>query len=297
VVSNQVGQLARSWVNQMAKKVVVIGAGVMGEVLVAAAKKARSEVFTVEADPARAAEISNRHEVKATELGVALGGSDTDTTVWLAVKPQQIDRVLTDIETHLAGTPVAQRPLFVSLAAGVGTDHIHREAPSITRLIRIMPNTPARIGRGVTALVAVPLGNTPAPTEQDITQACSVLDALGSVERVTEAEVDAVTAVAGSGPAYLFYLAEAMTEAATSLGLSNAQAERLVNETLAGSAELLRVSNEAAAKLRGDVTSKGGVTLAATSYLDDNAIKSQLIAAIKSAHDRAREIGRVSTSS
>ncbi|MBM3723736.1 MAG: pyrroline-5-carboxylate reductase, partial [Actinobacteria bacterium] len=139
--------------------------------------------------------------------------------------------------------------------------------------------------------------NPPAPSAQDLALVEQLLTPLGSTEQVTETEVDAVTVISGSGPAYLFYLAEAMVEAAVSLGLSAEVATRLVNETLSGSAELLRVSNSLANKLRNDVTSKGGVTLAATSYLDDNAIKSHLVAAIAAAHERAKEMARVSSNS
>ena len=281
----------------MIRRQVVIGAGVMGEVLVAAAKKSGHEALIVEADPTRAAEVAKGHQVKAVDLAAALADSDQDTTIWLAIKPQQIRELLKEIEAQLSAAPPQARPLFVSLAAGVGTGEIAQVAPSITRLVRVMPNTPARIGRGVTAVVSTPSGSSPAPLAQDLALVEQLLTPLGSTEQVTETEVDAVTVISGSGPAYLFYLAEAMVEAAVSLGLSAEVATRLVNETLAGSAELLRVSNSPANKLRNDVTSKGGVTLAATSYLDDNAIKAHLVAAIAAAHERAKEIARVSSNS
>jgi len=279
------------------RRQVVIGAGVMGEVLVAAAKKSGHEVLIVEADPTRAAGVAKSHQVKAVDLAAALADSDQDTAIWLAVKPQQIGELLKEIEAQLSAAPPQARPLFVSLAAGVGAGEIAQVAPSITRLVRVMPNTPARIGRGVTAVVSTPSGNSPAPSAQDLALVEQLLTPLGSTEQVTETEVDAVTVISGSGPAYLFYLAEAMVEAAVSLGLSAEVATRLVNETLSGSAELLRVSNSLANKLRNDVTSKGGVTLAATSYLDDNAIKSHLVAAIAAAHERAKEMARVSSNS
>jgi len=279
------------------RRQVVIGAGVMGEVLVGAAKKSGHEVLIVEADPTRATEVAKSHQVKAVDLDAALADSDQDTTIWLAIKPQQIRELLKEIEAQLSAAPPQARPLFVSLAAGVGTGEIAQVAPSITRLVRVMPNTPARIGRGVTAVVSTPSGSSPAPLAQDLALVEQLLTPLGSTEQVTETEVDAVTVISGSGPAYLFYLAEAMVEAAVSLGLSAEVATRLVNETLAGSAELLRVSNSPANKLRNDVTSKGGVTLAATSYLDDNAIKAHLVAAIAAAHERAKEMARVSSNS
>ena len=275
----------------------MIGAGVMGEVLVGGAKGAGNEVVIVEADPTRAADVANRHNVQSSELAAALKASDQNTAVWLAVKPQQIYALLKEIETHLSGKAPQERPLFVSLAAGVSTEHIGLVAPSITRLVRVMPNTPARIGRGVTAIVNAPAKNSPEPSAQDLAIVEQLLKPLGSTEQVGETEVDAVTVISGSGPAYLFYLAEAMVEAATSLGLGEEVATRLVNETLSGSAELLCASNLTANKLRNDVTSKGGVTLAATSYLDENAIKSHLVAAIAAAHERAKEIARVSSNS
>ena len=276
---------------------VVVGAGVMGEVLVAAATKAGQAVEIVEADPVRAGEVTKKHGATAVTLADALGAANKETVVWLAVKPQQLSQVLLETEAQMTARPKEDRPLVISLAAGVSLSQIRAAAPSINRLIRIMPNTPARVGKGVTA-IAYP-GEHPAfsPDQSDLDLAQELLAPLGSVELVPEEELDAVTVIAGSGPAYLFYLAEAMTEAAVSLGLSPELAKTLVAETLVGSAALLRESTQTPAKLRSDVTSKGGVTLAATSYLDENSVMHHLVSAIEAAHSRAQDLGRASTNS
>lgn len=268
----------------------VIGGGVIGEVLVAARVGAGEEVALVETDEKRARQMAASYPVATTSLAKAVSGS---SVVWLAVKPQQLAEVLTELDTLLADTD--QAPLVISVAAGTNTDQLIKLAPHLGRLVRIMPNTPARIGRGITAIANPTLSPTiTTVSNSDLDLVRSLLSPLGDVVEVPETLIDAVSVVAGSGPAYLFYLAEAMTQAGVSLGLEQEVTKRLVSQTLSGAAELLRVSNVEADKLRAEVTSRAGVTFVATSHMDERGVKDDIINAIRAAHDRAKQLGEES---
>src|SRR5690606_13250813 len=153
-------------------------------------------------------------------------------------------------------------------------------------VVRAMPNLPARIRQGATAIC---LGDGAAPGDDDF--ALALFRGIGPlVLRIDESLMDAFTAVAGSGPAYLFYLAEAMTRAATELGFDAPAAREIVKATLAGSASLLAQSSESPADLRAAVTSKGGTTEAATTVLDNAGVMNAIVRAITAARDRGREL-------
>lgn len=272
---------------------VVVGGGVIGEVIIAARVAAGDDVTLVETDANRAQQVAAKHPIQLASLAEALGGA---AVIWLAVKPQQLPEVLAELDAVLANSE--DQPLAISLAAGTNTTQIAQLAPNLSRVVRVMPNTPARIGRGVTAIATPPLApGTFEATPEDLALTTSLLAPLGAVVEAPEALIDAVTVVAGSGPAYLFYLAEAMTEAGVSLGLDQSLSKQLVAETLAGASELLRASGIDAKQLREDVTSRAGVTFAATSYMDDHQLKDEIVTAIKVAHARAKELGEESTRS
>lgn len=272
---------------------VVVGGGVIGAVIIAARVAAGDDVTLVETDANRAQQVAAKHPIQLASLAEALGGA---AVIWLAVKPQQLPEVLAEVDAVLANSE--DQPLAISLAAGTNTTQIAQLAPNLSRVVRVMPNTPARIGRGVTAIATPPLApGTFQTTPEDLALTTSLLAPLGAVVEAPEALIDAVTVVAGSGPAYLFYLAEAMTEAGVSLGLDQSLSKQLVAETLAGASELLRASGIDAKQLREDVTSRAGVTFAATSYMDDHQLKDEIVTAIKVAHARAKELGEESTRS
>ena len=199
----------------------------------------------------------------------------------LAVKPQQ----LRDACAPLA--PLLRQQLVISIAAGIRLDDLSRWLGGYQRLVRVMPNTPALIGAGVSGLYALP-----AVSEAERMGAERILQAVGSTLWVAdEARIDAVTAISGSGPAYVFLLIEAMQAAALELGFTPSQARQLSIETVLGSARLALGSEETAATLRERVTSKGGTTEAALSLMGQRGVKEAIVAGALAAQARSRELG------
>ena len=206
--------------------------------------------------------------------------SDAGLVVW-AVKPQTFK------EAALAVQPYTALALHLSVAAGIGTDII-ADWLGNERIIRTMPNTPALIGKGITALYA-----RTAVTAADRDWADKIMGTTGALLWLTtEAQLDAVTALSGSGPAYMFYLMEAMTQAGVQMGLPHEQAHQLAVATFIGAGELARASTEPPAVLRERVTSKGGTTHAAISSMEHNHVKELFAQALFAAHRRAGELGR-----
>ena len=200
--------------------------------------------------------------------------------VW-AVKPQSF------AEAAAACAPWVGDALQLSVMAGLRSDALVAATGS-PRVVRAMPNTPALIGRGIAGLVA-----RPEVTAADRAQVEQVLAPTGSLLWFDdEADLDAVTALSGSGPAYAFYLIEAMVEAGVQMGLPADASRRLAQETLAGAAQLAMQSDESPATLRERVTSKGGTTHAAITSMEASGVKPAVVRALIAARDRARELGR-----
>jgi pyrroline-5-carboxylate reductase len=222
----------------------------------------------------------------AQTLGVTAVGSTAAAApfgdlVVLAVKPQQMREVCAALRPHLRGEPV------LSIAAGVRTADLARWLGGEVHLLRCMPNTPALIGQGIAALYAGP-GVTP----EERRAAQTVLEAVGKAVWVDdEAQLDPVTAVSGSGPAYVFYFIEALQEAARTLGLPDDVGRALAIETFRGAAELAARSTESAATLRERVTSKGGTTEAALASMAQAGVKEAIVRAAQAASARGRELG------
>jgi len=201
--------------------------------------------------------------------------------VVLAVKPQQMREAARAVAPHLGDE------LVLSIAAGIRLTDLGRWLGGYTRLARCMPNTPALIGLGVTGLYARP---EVAPGQRAHAQA--VLEAVGEVIWVDdEALLDPVTAVSASGPAYVFYLVEALERAARDVGFDAAAARRLALGTFRGAAELAARSPESPGTLRERVTSKGGTTYAALQSLEADGVKAAFVRAVRAANERARELG------
>lgn len=201
--------------------------------------------------------------------------------VVLAVKPQQLHMIAAEIAPRL------DQELVLSIAAGVRLSDLTRWLNGHALLVRCMPNTPALIGRGMTGLYAAP-----AVGAEQRDRAQRILEAAGEVLWVRDEQaLDAVTAVSGSGPAYVFYFIEAMQRAAGELGLDETAARALAIETVRGAAELAARSTESAAQLRERVTSKGGTTERALATLAQHDAAGALVAAIHAAHARAVELG------
>ncbi|MCC6660683.1 MAG: pyrroline-5-carboxylate reductase [Phycisphaerales bacterium] len=199
----------------------------------------------------------------------------------LAVKPQALAEVARELAPLL---PPARR-LVYTILAGTPTARVRSLLGQQTAIVRLMPNTPIAVRRGTTA-VAVGDG----AREGDEALAFEVFGALGRVVRIDEGLMDAFTAVAGSGPAYLFYLAEAMTRAAREVGFDADTAEWIVRWTLGGAAALLDAADQPPATLRAAVTSKGGTTAAAAQVLDAGAVMETFVRAVRAARDRGQEL-------
>ncbi len=266
-------------------QVAVLGGGVMGETLLSAlltAGWAAEQVEVTESSSQRAGELAGRYGVRTGASNAqAAGRADV---VLLAVKPNVVAGVLEEIAPVLRGGEVV-----VSVAAGVPISSYEERLPPGTPVVRVMPNTPAVVGKGASAIAP----GTHA-TEGHLVLVEKMLDATGLVVRVQEKDLDAVTAISGSGPAYAFYLIDAMAEAGVLLGLTRDLATRLAVATVEGSAALAAQSGDHPAVLRERVSSPGGTTVAAVQVLDAHAVRAGVVAAAEAARDRSRELGRQS---
>ncbi len=216
--------------------------------------------------------------VSLYDVGNALDDFDV---IILAVKPQDSDVIMKSLGSSLTSTG-----LVISIMAGVNISTMESFFKD-TSVIRAMPNTPCGIGEGATGFAA-----SSHCSEEQITWAKGLFDAFGqSVFCEQEGMIDAVTSISGSGPAYLFYLAEAMTEQAKKLGFSTENAKILVNQTLKGASLLLDQSSDSASELRAKVTSKGGTTFAATEEFDAQGVKEGIKSGIQKAFERSKELG------
>ena len=211
------------------------------------------------------------------EAGPALSGAQL--VVW-AVKPQVFKEAAAPVASH------TRQALHLSVAAGIRTDSICNWLGS-DRVVRTMPNTPALVGQGMTALFAC--ADVNAAEKAGVEQVIATTGQYLWVEK--ESQLDAVTALSGSGPAYVFFFLEAMTEAGMGMGLSQAQAYRLAVATFSGASSLAAASSDAPEVLRQRVTSKGGTTYAAITAMESAGIKPAFIQAMQAAEQRARELG------
>ncbi|MEJ5212122.1 MAG: pyrroline-5-carboxylate reductase [Burkholderiales bacterium] len=237
------------------------------------------QLRVVEPNPETAERLAQRYGVAVQAApDAAILACDL---VLLAVKPQQLRGVATGLAPHLA------QQLVVSIAAGVRAADLSRWLGGYRRLVRAMPNTPAMVQAGITGLYALP-----EVTEAERRRAEDVLAAVGEVVWVAEeGEMDVITAVSGSGPAYVFYFMEALEEAAITLGLTETQARRLSFATFAGATRLAGASSEDVATLRARVTSKGGTTERALATMEAAGLKAIIAGAVRAAAQRARELG------
>ncbi|MGN6251878.1 MAG: pyrroline-5-carboxylate reductase [Marmoricola sp.] len=260
--------------------VAIIGAGVMGETLLSGllrAGTAPDQLLVCEKRAERALELAERYGVQVSGDVSVVAGADT---VALVVKPQDMSEVLTEVGPHLG-----RGQLLVSLAAGIPTAFIEQHLPEGVAVVRVMPNTPALVDEGMAAISAGSHCD-----EEHLVRAEELLRATGRVVRVPEKQQDAVTAISGSGPAYLFFVVEAMVEAGVHLGLPRTTASELVVQTVVGSAKLLRETGEHPTVLRERVTSPGGTTAAAIRALEDHKVRAAFITAMEAARDRSREL-------
>lgn len=257
-----------------------IGGGNMAAALIGGMKRAGAvdSIAVLEIDAARAGQLAEQHGV-ATHGAAGPWLSDSEVVV-LAVKPQQMRGAVDAVRPFLG------RPLVLSIAAGVRASTLARWLGTDV-IVRTMPNTPALIGAGITGAAA--LGGV-SPGQRAATE--RILGAVGEVVWFEdESMLDPVTAVSGSGPAYVFFFIEAMQQAALEMGLTEAQARSLAVQTFLGAARLAAASPEPASVLRERVTSKGGTTAAALASLDADKVKASIVCALHAANARARELG------
>jgi pyrroline-5-carboxylate reductase len=262
------------------QRVAVLGAGKMGEALLSGmlrAGRAPGELIATERHPERAAMLRERYGVEVVPNIDAVKAADT---LILTVKPQDMGVLLDEIGPH-----VTTDHLVISVAAGIPTTFIEKRLPDGVPVIRVMSNTAVFVDQ---AMSAVSAGSH--ATAEHLRHAEALLAPVGKVIRVPESQQDAVTALSGSGPAYFFYLVEAMTDAGILLGLPRAVAHDLIVQTAIGAATMLRESGEHPVKLREAVMSPAGTTIAAIREMENHGVRAALLAALEAARDRSREL-------
>lgn len=271
----------------MTTKLTVVGGGKMGEALlgglIESGWAAAAEICVVEPAEARRTELLAAHEglVVIDELAAAAGTDHPEdgVDVLIAVKPQHVQAVAESL------APLGPNRVL-SIAAGVTLRSLESWLPAGTRAIRCMPNTPSLVGRGMAAI-----SGGSATDSTDLSWAAEILAAVGEVVVLDEHHLDAVTGVSGSGPAYVFLLAEALTAAGVAQGLEPATADVLARQTLLGAAQLLSSSGEDPAVLRQNVTSPGGTTAAGLAVFEDRDFRGLVNDVVDAATSRSRELG------
>jgi len=269
-------------VNLQNKTIAFIGAGNMGEALIRGLLAARtvgpSQIIATDVRAERRDFLAKTFGVRAIDDNVqAVKAADI---VVLAVKPQQVSEVLAGFRSAMAN-----QKLVISIAAGVTTARIEGELGEGTRVMRVMPNTPALVGAG-----AAGVAKGARATDDDQMTAESILGAVGICVRVEEKFIDAVTALSGSGPAYVFYVTEAMIKAGVAAGLDEVLAKKLAMQTVYGAAKLLAESGEEPGALRRKVTSPGGTTEAALNVMAERKLAEIFAEAMRAAEKRSREL-------
>lgn len=258
-----------------------IGGGNMAEAILQGLVQAGCEAERLLASdpvPERREHLSRKLGVRTTDSNLEL--VEASEVVVLAVKPQQL-------EAALDALPRDGGPLYLSIAAGVTLATLRRWLGSGSRVVRAMPNTPALIGKGITAIA-----DDTGAADDDLERAEAVLGSVGDVVRVPERLLDAVTGLSGSGPAYVYLFIEVLCEAGVSEGLPAPVARDLAVQTVLGAASMVHETGELPALLRERVTSPGGTTAAGLAALDRLGLRAALLAAVEAATARSRELAR-----
>lgn len=266
----------------MAAKLTVVGGGKMGEALVGGLVEAEwarlGDIVVVEPVAERRDELAKAHEGLVTKAEI--GDLNAVSDVVLAVKPNHCE------EACAALAPLGPTRVL-SIAAGVTTPSLESWLPPKTRVVRAMPNTPALVGAGMAAISAGSHADA-----EDLSWASGILASVGEVVTLAEEALDAVTGLSGSGPAYVFRLAEALIDAGESVGLDRLTADVLTRQTLLGAARLLAESGADPAQLRANVTSPGGTTAAGLAVLEEADFGAIVKQVVEAATDRSRELGQ-----
>jgi pyrroline-5-carboxylate reductase len=265
------------------KKIAFLGSGNMAEALVKGLLRAETaapeEILCAEPRAERRDEIQKRYGVQVS--GDNRGVTEEADIVVLSVKPQVIDVLLEEI-----APAVDHRKLVISIAAGVPISAIARKLGAGVRIVRTMPNTPALVGAGATALA-----RGAHATDGDLEQAKALFQSVGLTVIVEEHLLDAVTGLSGSGPAYVYLAIEALADGGVKVGLARPVAMALAAQTVMGAAKLVLESGEHPGKLKDQVTSPGGTAIAGVHALEMGGLRACLIAAVEAATDRSHELG------
>lgn len=266
------------------KKIAFIGAGNMAEALLAGLITCKTvpakNIIAADIRAERRNYLKKKYKVSVTNLAAeAIGRADV---IFLSVKPQQMEGLLLQ-----AGSGIKSTQLVISIAAGITTRCIEGFLPKGTAVIRSMPNTPALLGAGA---IAVSKGRYAG--NKDVALAVKLFSSSGAVLELPESKINAVTALSGSGPAYVFYLCEAMARGGVLAGLSKEVADKLARQTVFGAGKMLAELAIPADELRRNVTSPGGTTEAAVAYLESNDLAEIMAQAVGRARKRAEELAK-----
>ena len=267
------------------KKIAFIGAGAMAEALISGMVaqniiESKNIFVTNKSNEAKLANLSEKYSVTGTR-NIQEAMKDADIVV-LAVKPKDILGTMQSIQAY-----ISTEMLLISVAAGVHTDSLEGIAAKKVAIVRAMPNTSATVGKSATAICT----NAHATSEQR-QAAINLFETVGSVVVVEEDQLDAVTGLSGSGPAYIYYLVEAMEKAALDLGLEADTAKQLIIQTMLGTADMLQHSSKSPATLRQEVTSPGGTTEAGLKVLAANQVGDAFISCIEEATAQSKRMGK-----
>jgi pyrroline-5-carboxylate reductase len=284
-------------------RIAIIGGGNIGEALLSGLLRAgrqTKDLVIAEKDPARAKYLAEKYSVQVSSVG---GAAENAGYVIVAVKPSDVASVVDEVAASVARADnESVEQVFVTVAAGVSTAYYQSRLPAGAPVIRVMPNAPMVVGGGVSAVAR---GNF--ATAEQLKDVVSIFDAVGGVLTVPESQLDAVTAVSGSGPAYFFLMVEALVDAAVAEGLPRPVATELVSQTMAGSAAMLLESldrqqpdgdaamgagiDTSAAQLRATVTSPGGTTAAGLRELERGGLRAAVANAVSAAKTRSEQLG------
>jgi len=261
--------------------IAILGAGKMGEALISGllrAGRSPTEVLAVVRRPDRAAQL---RETYGVDVVTAADAAKAAETLVITVKPQDMNVLLDEIAPHLP----ADR-LIISVAAGIPTAAIERRLGTEVPVVRVMSNTPVLVDEAMSVISAGPHAG-----EEHLRRAEELLRPVGKVLRIPESQQDAATALSGSGPAYVYFLVEAMVDAGILLGIPRATAIEMVTQAVYGAATMLRETGEHPVILREAVTSPGGTTISAIRELERHSVRAAFLEAIESARDRGAELG------
>ncbi|WP_195166308.1 pyrroline-5-carboxylate reductase [Mycobacteroides abscessus] len=289
-------------------RIAIIGGGNIGEALISGLLRAgrqAKDIVVSEKVPARARALAEAYSIRISEVADAVEGADF---IVVAVKPSDVENATTEIAAALAkldaeGSERETEQVLVSVAAGVSTGFFESKLAAGAPVVRVMPNAPMLVGAGVSALAKGRFAN-----DEQLSAVAELLESVGTVITVAESQMDTVTAISGSGPAYFFLLVEALVDAGVASGLTRPVATDLVIQTMAGSAAMLLERAESdenrapglqtrtevdttAAELRATITSPGGTTAAALRELERGGLRASVYAAVDAAKTRSEQLG------